>query len=928
MIARQMQPGLTRLFKELDQALRRSLSPRPAQSELTTAAAHDLDPATSATSDGQPVHPNLVAEDEEAVMRRALESIVTGAIDLFQLVDRQQLSHLGATTTVTGPMVERLIERYVVEQAHHSVLFPRICAMRRVEDQDLEAKIRQMEHIDLPQLGFRLPAGLDARQELRSRLDAGVTEFRRLGVAGSPHEMLEILLATEKRIAMTAAAATTTAITAPYARSPPRPNDLATNVLPSEKPMSAMAMNADTLVSLLLMVVIRSQVRHLHARLTCMHHFIFIDDVDTGETGYALSTFEAVVSYLARASTGVRTASRKNKILWDATRSGRIDEMRRILEPGAAAVGNLPDPDLTEEREEDWPHQHYHSERADLIASSRANGSASTPTVHAPNRTEEASATSSLAHVFPFHHTEDDPTTTNTMIASRSKRVSMDLRSVSSSSGRSFHSRTLTIDSNTSATTEGVSSIDRLAKVQDPSGESLMMMTIENRQPEALRYLLSLSQYYPLEAVLEDSNDQGTTLLSAAVQTGQADLTEILLPFLLRAEDDVVMAKYLARQDLRGRTMAHYLFHAHHLIDPLARLLPWRLPDRNGQTPLFALCRSYDHPSYRPMVNSALIAAEATQGDGRPLHLDDHVDSKGNTLLHIIHDRQLVRPLLRDCDSDVNATNDKQFTPLMVASKYGRVDLVNVLIADPRVDPYVKDLRGLTAVELAKDDNVRNRIDDLVLLSTPPDPDGRIAAVVRSFCLEDGSVRVVVKTAVSSSKNTITITSCRRSLSDFQNLAYCLSIEHPSSWLPSTDGFRSPIQVPSRPSRAVLREIQLRLDGFVKMLLAHSTFATHEMVWEFFLVPEILPEMMVERSRKKAAVRAEKVREEFVPVADPHGAASFALHARREVGRVGQVTKELVRCVNKLRTIEWGRHLSLSLSLFVCDQLRQLHRLF
>jgi hypothetical protein len=46
---------------------------------------------------------DFYAEDDEDVMRGALETAVTAAIDLFQMVDKQQLSLLGATTDLTGP---------------------------------------------------------------------------------------------------------------------------------------------------------------------------------------------------------------------------------------------------------------------------------------------------------------------------------------------------------------------------------------------------------------------------------------------------------------------------------------------------------------------------------------------------------------------------------------------------------------------------------------------------------------------------------------------------------------------------------------------------------------------------------------------------------------------------------------------------------
>jgi hypothetical protein len=116
--------------------------------------------------------------------------------------------------------------------------------------------------------------------------------------------------------------------------------------------------------------------------------------------------------------------------------------------------------------------------------------------------------------------------------------------------------------------------------------------------------------------------------------------------------------------------------------------------------------------------------------------------------------------------------------------------------------------------------------------------------VVRSFFVEDATIRLVVKSGAPSNNQSFTVTTCRRSLTDFEHL-------HNSSHLktqlrgchqyPECD---SPFQLPSKPSRAVLRDIQIRLDGFLKILLAHSTFSTHEMLWEFFLVPDIQAEMM------------------------------------------------------------------------------------
>ncbi|KAI9684782.1 MAG: hypothetical protein M1829_000157 [Trizodia sp. TS-e1964] len=894
MIARQMQPGLDRFFREFSRVFEKPLPPTPpgladigfedslSEPQQGTFLAEHPNNTTSSTN-GHAISPLRYEsghiDDDEDIMRQALETAVTAAIDLFQLVDKQQLSLLGATTDLTGPVVERLIERYVTEQLHESTLFPRLIAIKRAEDLELEYKIRQMENVDISQIGIPITGGAKGKRELIFRISKAVEEFAKIAIARSPQEMIGVLLATEKAVTLT------------YEFKGPGKD--------AEKANSVLTINADVLVSLLLIVVIRSKVRYLQARLAYMRHFIFIDDVEGGELGYALSTFEAVLSYLARDSGGLRRASRRNKKLWHATQKGDVDGMKSILEPDAQEEEEVFSPDKSLDVEQTSPLGR------DLDLPITNGNILDIPFTNTPE-TYDTSETSSLNHVFPFqinHESVKDQVPIENEageIPRVGKRVSLDIRSFSSSSGFSNRSRATTLDSMTSGI-EGDTSIERLTKTQDWSGESIPMMAVEHRQPNALKYLLSLKTYYTLDSILEDVNNEGTTLLSAAVQLGNVELIDILLDFILHTNDYRIVMKYLEMEDDRGRTAAHYLFNAPYLINRIGRLLPWRRKDRNGQTPLFALCRSYDHPNYKEMVDHALTAATKYQPDGLPLHLDEHIDVKGNTLLHIVSDPQLSMRILSQCDSDLNSTNEKKFTPIMVASKYGRVDLVRVLFSDPRIDIFARELRGLTAVELAKDDEVRNGIDDLMLFTNSARLDGRITAVVRSYFVEDASIRLVLKSGAPSVANsTFAVTTCRRTLTEFENLAKWLSIEHPASWLPSISDLRTPYQIPSKPSRAVLRDIQVRLDNFLKILLSHSTFSTHEMLWEFFLVPEIRPEMMAERSEKKAETRVEKIREEYSPVDDVRDVELFIGHARETVRGVNQATKSVLRRLNSL----------------------------
>jgi hypothetical protein len=293
------------------------------------------------------------------------------------------------------------------------------------------------------------------------------------------------------------------------------------------------------------------------------------------------------------------------------------------------------------------------------------------------------------------------------------------------------------------------------------------------------------------------------------------------------------------------------------------------------------------------------------------------VDGKGNTLLHIVNEPQLALRILQHCDVDVNATNEKKFTSLMVASKYGRLDMVRALFVDPRVDVAAKELRGLTAVELAKDDEVRNKIDDLVLFSMPSSADGRITGVVRAFFVEDATIRLVLKSAAPADQTSYTVTTSRRSLTDFEHLANLLALENPASWVPAVSGARTPFQIPSKPSRAILRDIQIRTDWFLKIMLTHPTFSTHEMLWEFFLVPDIQLEMMEQRSKLKAETRAEKVRDELEPLEDVREVEQFVDHARELVRSVNYSTKSVARRANASGIVSSGE--------FDCGQMSQLH---
>ena len=126
----------------------------------------------------------------------------------------------------------------------------------------------------------------------------------------------------------------------------------------------------------------------------------------------------------------------------------------------------------------------------------------------------------------------------------------------------------------------------------------------------------------------------------------------------------------------------------------------------------------------------------------------------------------------------------------------------------------------------------------------------------------------------------------KRTLEDFHFLHHWLQYENPSSWfpcLPSPD--IDPCAIPSRPARSVLHFLEHQLDAFLTILLRHPTVATHELLWEFFMVNELQKDLIMERSKSKVENMAPAWEDEM-PLEETSGSEMFFDHARGQVDRL------------------------------------------
>jgi hypothetical protein len=407
--------------------------------------------------------------------------------------------------------------------------------------------------------------------DILSRLAIAIERFRTFGAARTPMEKLEILLETVNVLS--------------GGETAPRESE-------DEKPVPG-ALSSDFLVPLLLLVVLRSNVSNLESNLAYVRDFSY-GDTDGGIVGYTLSSVEAVLYHINEDHARLAELSRRNEMFWKAIKDNDLLSLKAVL------------------------------------------------------------TTSSDSHLSP------------PISPSRPRRGSL----------AEPHSTVF--------------------ESKDGEGNSGFMMAIQRNNLEILQYLVARPE--APRVLSNDENYQHETPLITAMQAENQPFVAILSDTLLRLPEPD-LCRSLARQDKDGRTVGHYLFNAPELIWKLGKNLPWTIRDKFGQSPLSVLAKTWDHRDYSSMLSAAITACVKSTG----MNGQDHVDGKGNSLLHVCADEECMKRLLEIETVDPNVVNAKGLTPLLHWSKLAsvRIELVKLLFHSKRVDVYARDPRGLTVLHLA-----------------------------------------------------------------------------------------------------------------------------------------------------------------------------------------------------------------------------------
>lgn len=215
-------------------------------------------------------------------------------------------------------------------------------------------------------------------------------------------------------------------------------------------------------------------------------------------------------------------------------------------------------------------------------------------------------------------------------------------------------------------------------------GESVPCLLITYGKNEQLIELLSTHETtYPIEDLLEDETTDGGTLLIQALKHGNSTAATVIVDLLKVSCTQEELMLYVNRADKYKRTAAHYLTHEIEILQSIGGFINWKYRDSSGHTPLFTIFRSYDQQDYEQMMSASFqCAVDWYEDHGEQFKFSDHEDHKGNTLLHIL--KKSASILLEHEGVDINASNKKGLTPLMVYAKFNRLDNVKAVLNDKR----------------------------------------------------------------------------------------------------------------------------------------------------------------------------------------------------------------------------------------------------
>lgn len=91
------------------------------------------------------------------------------------------------------------------------------------------------------------------------------------------------------------------------------------------------------------------------------------------------------------------------------------------------------------------------------------------------------------------------------------------------------------------------------------------------------------------------------------------------------------------------------------------------------------------------------------------------------------------------------------------------------------------------------------------------------------------------------------------------------------------------------------------VDYFVLDLLSHPVFKTHELIWEFLVVPSIQNSVIASRTKLKRDSLLETIQDTYSPIVEaPTGSVEYFKDMHAQLSRLQVATRQAGNCVKRL----------------------------
>ncbi|RCK66892.1 hypothetical protein Cantr_03204 [Candida viswanathii] len=270
-------------------------------------------------------------------------------------------------------------------------------------------------------------------------------------------------------------------------------------------------------------------------------------------------------------------------------------------------------------------------------------------------------------------------------------------------------------------------------KSKNINGESCLLFAIKAKNFEVYDLLINLNvNWISIDDILFEKNvtSNQNLLMCALIEESHYQIMDDLVDIIMANATPQEQYMYFNQTDLSGRSVGHYLFHNYKLIARIGHLIDWELKDNNSHTPLFSLCRCYDHAEYTDIITAGFDCVYKKYGDDG-IDFDRHIDKSGNTLLHVLLKGIPETRLLSNPKNliNVNQLNLRCLSPLMLYVKYNRLENLKEILQDPRLDFFGEDFKNHY--------NVFDYLSFLALKSIRTERFQEMEKLIFTFCLDN-----------------------------------------------------------------------------------------------------------------------------------------------------------------------------------------------